>query len=228
MRLRRLEQQQAEHERRLSALEKMHSLMYVAQFYHRALLDPENEAYEYWLAQGMHAETIDRYALGYCSRCPTDHDRRASYTIPVIIGGKLYNIRHRLVHAEGGDKYRPHMPGLPTVLFNADHLREAPPDRILITEGEKKSIIADQLGFPNVGLMGKSGFDERWVEKFQRFRVVCVLLDPDATEDAIAIARLFEKRGRVVSLYDKLDDLVVRWKATATDLEWYIRRARLV
>jgi hypothetical protein len=228
IRLRSLEYRQAEHERRLSVLEQMHGLMHVADFYHGALRDANNDAFEYWITEGVEIETIGQYKLGYCSRCPTDHDRRPSYTIPVIIKGKLFNIRHRLIGGDQGDKYRPHLAGLPSVLFNADHLYDAPEDRIVITEGEKKSIIAAQAGFPNVGIMGKAGFDPAWVVRFARFKRVYVALDPDATEQATKIAALFQGRGRVVSLYDKLDDMIVKYGATPDDIEACLQQGRPV
>jgi len=204
-RLRAIEARQAEHERRLTVLEQMHSCT-AHLHYHRALYHNE-AAYEYWRCEGMTERSIDLYQLGYCSRCPTDHDGRASYTIPVQSNGKLWNIRHRLIGGDQGDKYRPHMAGLPNILFNADYLRLEFP-YIIITEGEKKSIIAAQIGLPNVGIMGKTGFDTAWVGRFAQFETVYVALDPDATEQAFEIAALFERRGRVVFLPGKLDDLV--------------------
>jgi DNA primase len=117
------------------------------------------------------------------------------------------------------------MAGLPNVLFNADFLR-SDADHIIIVEGEKKSIVLAQTGLPNVGIMGKSGFQAAWVPKFARFRVVYVMLDPDAEQQAAEIARLFSGRGRVVSLPDKPDDIIVKHEATRDDLEWYLRRAR--
>jgi len=223
-RLRRIEQRQAEHERRLTALEQMkQSTEHLG--YHRRLYHMER-ALDYWFAQGMTQATIDLYQLGYCDRCPTDHDGRPSYTIPVMYRGELWNIRHRLIGGDQGDKYRPHMAGLPQILFNADCLTSEDTTRILITEGEKKSIITAQSGFQNVGIMGKSGFKPAWAAKFDHFARVYVALDPDATDRAIEIARLFGPRGRVVLLPAKLDDLIVNYGAGADDLEGFLRAAR--
>lgn len=225
-RLRRIEQRQAEHERRLTALEQMkQSTEHLG--YHRRLYHMER-ALDYWFAQGMTQATIDLYQLGYCDRCPTDSDGRASYTIPVMYRGELWNIRHRLIGGDQGDKYRPHMAGLPAILFNADYLAAEDTARILITEGEKKSIIAAQSGFQNVGIMGKSGFKASWAEKFDHFQRVYVALDPDATDRAVEIARLFGNRGRVVLLPAKLDDLIVNYGAGADDLEGFLHTARPV
>ena len=223
IRLRVLERQQAEHDKRLSTLEKMHGMMHVAEFYHGNLAVDTNNAFEYWLSEGMHVETIDTYKLGYCSRCKTDKDRRPSYTIPVIIAGKLYNIRHRLVGADNGDKYRPEIAGLPSVLFNADYLY-GDSETMLIVEGEKKSIITAQTGYPNVGIMGKTGFNNKWVKKFDRFKLVNVALDPDAEKQAIDLAAKFGGRGRIIQLPEKIDDMITKYGATRDDIEWFIRQ----
>jgi len=224
-RMRSLERARQDHERRLSVLEQMHKSTDHLRYFHN--LAAHTEAIEYWCGEGMSLQTIDDYMLGYCPRCPTDREGRASYTIPVMIRGKLFNIRHRLIGADNGDKYRPQMAGLPSVLFNADFLYQDS-CRILITEGEKKSIIAAQTGFENVGLMGKSGFNPAWAVRFERFPRVFVALDPDATEQAAEIAELFGDRGRVVILPDKLDDMIVRYGATKDDIESFLALGKRV
>ena len=200
LRLRSLERKQEETERRLTALEQMarcrDHLAYHAQ------LDDDDRAY--WNGQGMWDETINRYLLGICYDCPTAR-HHASYTIPVINRGKLVNIRHRIVDAPSGDKYRPHMAGLGNTLFNADNLY-AGHESLIVCEGEKKSIVLDQWGFPSVGIMGKAGFPPHWAQRFEGFQRVNVALDPDATDEAHKLARLFGDRGRVVVLPCKADD----------------------
>ena len=223
-RLRQLEAAKREHERRLSNLEQMHQCKDYLRYHQNLTM----EALEYWWGEGMTNETIDRYRLGYCKRCPTDRDGRASYTIPVIIHDKLYNIRHRLIGGENGDKYRPHMAGLPNVLFNADNLYRDDIEKICICEGEKKSLVVEQHGFPNVGIMGKSGFNPSWVTRFDRFKTVYVALDPDAIDGARRLAGMFGGRGRVVVLPCKIDDMIVRYSATANDIEWFLRVAEPV
>ena len=216
-----IERKQAETEKRLSALEIMHASQDHLRYFHN--MEVQTSAIEYWDSQGMTLQTIDDYLLGYCPRCPTDSNGRASYTIPVMAFGKLWNIRHRLIGGDQHDKYRPHIAGLPAMLFNADNLA-SDGDSLLVVEGEKKSIIVSQTGFPNVGMMGKSGFKPEWVGKFHRFSTVYVALDPDAEAQAVQIAALFQGRGRIVSLPDKIDDLITRYGATHNDIEWFIKR----
>ena len=220
-----IERKQAEQEKRLSALEIMHASTDHLRYFHN--IEIHTEAIEYWDSQGMSLQTIDNYMLGYCARCPTDSDGRASYTIPVMAFGKLWNIRHRLIGGDQRSKYRPHISGLPAMLFNADNLR-IDSESMVIVEGEKKSIITAQTGFPNVGLMGKSGFKPEWAAKFQRFNTIYVILDPDAETEAVDIARLFAGRGRVVSLPRKIDDYITQYGATHDDIEWFINQGRPV
>jgi len=212
LRVHALERKQEEHERRLTALERM-ARCRDHLTYHK-LLDDSDRAY--WHGEGIWDETIDRYLLGVCYRCPTDRQHRPSYTIPVINRDTLVNIRHRIVGAEGGDKYRPHLPGLGNTLFDADRLYEGH-DEIIIVEGEKKAMVLNQWHFPAVGMMGKAGFPPHWAQRFTDFQRVLVALDPDAQDEANKLARLFGDRGRVVVLPVKPDDFFV---AGGTDKEF--------
>lgn len=210
IRLRRIEAEQnrarirqRELEKRLTAIERMHRCQdHLA--YHRAL---DDDARRYWHGQGIYDTAIDKYLLGFCYRCPTDNEHRASWTIPVTTKGKLVNIRHRLFNADD-DKYRPHMAGLGNTLFNSDNLYNGEPD-VMICEGEKKSIVVGQHGFNTVGTMGKAGFVPAWAAAFKAQRTVYVALDPDAQEQAHKLAALFPGRGRVVTLPVKADDFFV-------------------
>lgn len=221
-RLQQLERKQQEQEERLNALEQMHRCKDHLRYH----FDMPMDKMEYWLDEGMTGDTIAKYQLGYCPRCPTDRDGRPSYTIPVIIHGKLYNIRHRLIGGDQNDKYRPHRAGLPNVLFNADDIYRDDTDEMIVCEGEKKSIILAQEGFANVGIMGKAGFNKAWTARFERFKRVYVALDPDAVDVAERTAELFGARGRVVDLPVKVDDMLVRYNASADDIKWYLSLAR--
>jgi len=221
-RVAKLERQQQEHEERLSRLEEMARCQdHVA--YHAGLTD---EAREYWWGEGITDESIERYLLGWCPRCPT-YPESPSYTIPVVRRGALQNIRHRLQHPNGKGKYRPHRSGLGNSLYLADLLDE-PRKSIIVTEGEKKAIVATQSGFPAVGICGKRSFNREWLEWFDEIQVVYIALDPDATESAFRLGALFGDRARVARLPAKLDDMIVRFGANSDDIDAYMRTARPV
>ena len=216
-----LERKQHDQETRIDKLEQMHKSQAHLQ-YHHALTEA---SIEYWAGEGMVMETIDRYLLGWCHRCPTDHDGRASYTIPIINRGVLENIRHRLIGADNGDKYRPHMAGLGNSLFNVDVL-DRKPEAVIVTEGEKKTIVLDQSGFDAVGICGKRSFKREWLSWFERIPQVYIALDPDAMESAYKLAEMFGDRARVMRLPAKIDDLIVKYHAGAGDIDHYMRAAR--
>jgi hypothetical protein len=220
---RRARREREEQAQRLSALERMAQCQDHLR-YHEAL---SWDAIDYWHGEGMTTDTIGNYKLGFCERCPTDREGRPSYTIPVTYKGKLINIRHRLVDAPSGDKYRPHMAGLGAQLFNADAVHQDLPS-LVIVEGEKKSIICEQTGIANVGIIGKQGFKPAWAKWFGELDTVYVALDPDAKRQAWELARLFNGTGRVARLPCKIDDMIVKYGATKNDIEWYLNLARPV
>ena len=221
-RLKEIERRQQEHEERLTRLEKMARCTDHLR-YHNALTE---EALEYWFGEGVIEQSIEKYLLGWCARCPTDRQHRASYTIPIVNHGRLENIRHRLAGTDS-DKYRPHMAGLGLQLFNADFLDDELRE-IIIVEGEKKSIILSQSGFPNVGITGKRAFRREWLQRFDNLATVYVALDPDASASAHKLAALFGGRGRVVEMPCKVDDAIVKYGASSFNVESFLGMARPV
>jgi len=191
--------------------------------YHQAL---DDRALEHWFEQGMTPGTIDKYLLGWCMRCPMARNGSPSWTIPIINRGKLENIRHRLVQPDGG-KYRPHLSGLPISLFGADVLDRVT-ERVIIAEGEVKTIILNQSGFDAVGITGKRAFKREWLQRFDNLATVYVALDPDASASAHKLAAMFGGRGRVVEMPTKIDDAIVRYGASSFDIEGFLRMARPV
>ena len=228
IRMRQIERRQEEQERQLSALQ------YMAQCTdHKTYHDAMQETHrEYWYSEGIYDEAIERHNLGYCYRCPTDHDGRASYTIPVFYGGVLQNIRHRLVGAQDGDKYRPHRAGLGAMLFNADSIERG--RDVIIWEGEKKTVVmAQHLGaFAHVGTMGKRTWKVAWSQWFLPCRSVIVAFDPDADASAVKLAGVLRDAGvrsvRVAHFPVKPDDAVNLYSATMGDIEYILRTARSV
>jgi len=220
-----LERKQQELEQRMTVLEQMHQSQ--DHIHYHKLLTDQGLGFEYWQAEGMKPATIIKYLLGYCTSCPT-LPGYASYTIPVMACGKLWNIRHRIARPTDGGKYRPHLPGLPSMLFNYDELKRTDSSRILILEGEKKAMVVSQeTGLANVATMGMQNFKPEWVGKFgNQWREVLVCYDPDATEKARDVAAMFGKRGRVVTLPAKADDFFVKHGGTAAEFDYILSTAR--
>lgn len=221
-----LKRKQKEHEVRISKIEQLQLLKpHIA--YHNALT---GEAVEYWYNEGIDIPFIEKFLLGYCHRCPTDNQGRPSYTIPVINNSTLYNVRHRLIGAEGGDKYRPEMSGLGNQLFNLDSMLENK-KRVVIWEGEKKAIVLSQYVHEaaNVGVMGKSGWNDEWTGLFKEYREIIIAFDPDATRSAKNLGIKFRKAGirnvRIADFPLKPDDAIVKYGATADQVNGILRMA---
>jgi len=216
-----MRRKQAEIETRLTALERMATMMPVADRYHQQLT---NEDRWHWADQGIFTEAQDKYKLGVCHHCPLKPDT-PSYTLPVINGGNLRNIRHRL-QVDDGDRYRPHIVGLPQTLFGADNLKTS--GEVGIVEGGKKHVVLSQYDeIPaTVGVMGCSGFKESWARHFVHFKIVYVMYDPDVPGKAQKLAGLFGSRGRVVKFPVKPDDFFSQYDGTPAQFMEYVRLAR--
>jgi hypothetical protein len=196
--------------------------------YHRNLDELDRT---WWAAQGVNAESISRFWLGSCPY----HDlwQQPTMTIPIIVAGKLVNVRHRLVHPpKTGDKYRPERAGLPMELFNSDILT---PDLagVIIMAGEKKVLVAWQYHLPAVSTTGGCGF---WLDEFttrlQFCRKVYVCFDPGEGEAAERLAQRIGERVWIVDLPEKPDDFLTRiaveQDAAAAEAAFreYLRKAR--
>jgi len=226
--IKQLARAQREHDRRLTALERLNRSN-IHERYHANL---DEAAYSWWCAKGVECWAIQEYKLGYCPRCPTDKEHhRPSYTIPLWdqARGTLLNLRHRLAHADNGDKYRPEMAGLGTCLAFPHHLIDA--EMGIILEGAIKSLCTGQYGLPTVGIMGKRGrFQTAWLDMFPMGKPIYIGLDPDAQENAERLGAGIAKTGKevyVVDWPDKPDDMLVNG---CTPDEWmhYVHQGRRV
>jgi hypothetical protein len=223
-RQRELERQQAEQEERLTKLELL-SKNRPDLAYHNNL---DMEALEYWWGEGMTNESIAKFRLGFCARCPTDYEGRPSYTIPVwgVDGETLLNVRHRISGAKE-DKYRPQMAGLGTQLFNS-HTMTVEQNEVVLTEGAKKAIVLDQHDFSSVAIMGHRAFMSEWLEMFNG-HAVHIALDPDAHDSAYKLGHFFAEAGKdvkVVSLPTKADDFFVKYGGNADSFRSFLDLGR--
>lgn len=205
---RRAERERAEITRRLTALEQMAHCHDHLVYYDQMTRCQR----EYWYGEGINDASINEYKLGYCAECPTDGLHRPSWTIPIHTStGVLCNIRHRLV-GEDRDKYRPHMAGLGTHLFNSRFVKSE--SELLLVEGEKKAIVVSQEFAPTIGVMGAGNFQMDWLRHFGDVRRLYVALDPDVRGKAWQLGRTIKAKAghldvRVVTLPTKPDDMFI-------------------
>lgn len=176
---------------------------------------------DWWHQQGIHDAMIERFHLGIDMACPTvgeDYPHKQSATIPIIYGDQVLGIRHRLIFPfDSKDKYRPHRIGQGMFLFNRDSLTSS--DEVLILEGEKKVIVAEQFGLGGVfGVLSATGgitswlrrYTPIWVPYFAEKSRVYVLFDPGAEDQSERTAWLFGRRGYMLHLPEKVDDYLIR------------------
>ena len=216
--IKRLARQQNEFSRQLEAIKWMAHCTDHEDYHLNACHD--GEFWKWTEAQGLLPETVFEYKIGKCDRCPTDIDGRPSYTLPIWRkDGPLWSIRHRLIGAENGDKYRPHRKNLGLQLVNA-HKLDRWERQVVVVEGAKKTYVTGQYDIPVVGILGKTGFEMRWLNWFHPSASICIMLDPDAQEAAWKLGREIAKTGKrtyVATPPMKPDDMFV---AGCTRDEW--------
>ena len=234
IRLRRIEAEQVRQRRRIEAQEtRIQALERMAhchdhERYHDTAVGSE-EAMEWFISQGLQPWAVFDYKLGYCPRCPTDREGRASYTFPIWRkDGPLWSIRHRLQGATNGDKYRPHRRNLGRQLVNARFLADWG-ERVIVVEGAKKARVLQQYDLPVVGILGKAGFEMRWLSWFHPSAPLYLALDPDAMDAADRLGHEMAQAGKVVyvaRLPEKPDDMLIGGRVE--DLESYLMFSRRV
>jgi hypothetical protein len=220
-----LEREARETKKRLTKLEQMAQCTDYLQYHD--LLDKSDR--QWWHSQGIMDEQIEEYKLGVCFSCPTDMEHRPSHTIPIWDShwSQLLNIRHRIIGAENGNKYRPHMAGLGVQLFNSRHVLKH--KEVGLVEGEKKSIILSAHGFPCCGIPGINTFDERWLKHFGGVKRLWLAPDPGAEQQmeelGQRIVKLTQIEVSLLTLWEKPDDLILEMGDTAFRyIKQYARR----
>ncbi len=154
-------------------------------------------AISYLQDRGLTQKTIDEFQLGFCSTRFYDEysDSVAEdagvvnqnypaltnrITIPYIANGEITDLRGRTLDSI---TYKPNTPTYmslsgnhsargATFLFNHDVIEKG--NRILITEGEFKAIVAHQHGFDIVATPGIFGWQKDWSSLFKGKEVILV------------------------------------------------------
>lgn len=202
--------------------------------YHAGLTN--EHGLSFWHSKGVPDWAIDYFQLGWCPSKVIWHNNMEyttpTATIPVFAPGwELVNIRHRLINPpDPSDKYRPDRAGIPAALYLTNPDRP-PEGECILVEGEIKAIVVattlDNSHLDVVGLPGKTPRQDL-LAKLDRCDRIHVILDPDATKQAMEIAKSLGKRARVVALPCKPDDAFTLFGATPRDFYAALRYGRLV
>jgi len=193
----------------------------------------QDEQRSWWESQGIPREWQDYYMFGYTPRKRFQHDgaffESPAYTMPIFAHGRQpVNMSYRLVNIpDGAGKYRQEY-GLPPAVFlsNPD---ERLTDKCIIVEGEKKAAVL-RIYLPNaphvLGLPSCSSHAaDAMVAQCGR---VWIVLDPDATKAAHALAQRIGKAARIVTLPVKPDDAILQYGMTPSDWRQALKHARKV
>jgi hypothetical protein len=192
--------------------------------YHEQLTAQARQTWEAW---GIPEYWQDYWKLGFDPNHVIWTGEQEWYTptmtIPLFAAEtwEIQNVRHRLLNPpKPNDKYRPERSGLLPAFFVADP--DSPiAQRTLLVEGEKKAMVsyiaADDAGLCVLGVPGKN-VPDHLISKMDRCDPIYICLDPDAMDEARAIAgTLGNERCRIIELPGKIDDMIL---ASSLDKNW--------
>lgn len=186
----------------------------------------------WWTTQGVPVEWQEHLRIGYHAN---KYYRDASgalrtsraFSIPYFhTGWEFVTLQYRLHDAPTAtDRYR-FEAGLGTAYYQT---QPAAPigERVIICEGAKKAIVTcinTPDSYTVLGVPSKSDFGGI-AEAVKEAEIVYILLDPDAGHRANKLAEQVGTAARIVTLPVKVDDAIVQYGATQTDLLAYLRQA---
>jgi len=210
------------------ALEKLHNAKSWLRYHDN--LDDHSRAI--WRSRGVDDVWQDIWGLGYAKAFQYMSSigklTTPTITIPIrSIDGKVLNVRHRLLSAIDGDKYRPEISGLRATPFICDTDIEKGGD-LIIVEGEIKAMVTfttyDKPGVQCVGVPSKSMMDK--TIRQSRGRNVIVIPDPDGVQSVVDAARY--SGAKVLRLPKKIDDLILEHGLGKHWLRDTIQQARII
>ena len=213
---------------RTRQLEKLHASE--LHIYYNENLRNSEKARELWAARGVPEYWQDYFDFGYSDnftyKGKSGKLTTNSLVIPVKkVGGEVVTIRHRILNAIDGSRYRPEIYGLGSHPFICDTAIEKSED-IIIVEGEIKAAVTfltyDKPGSQVVGIPSKSMMVET-IRKLKG-RNVLVVPDPDGAEEAIAAAKF--AGARVLVPVMKIDDFILDANVTTAQLRRKFNMAR--
>jgi DNA primase catalytic core len=146
------------------------------------------------------AQGIDRAAeaLGLIQKATATRPRRDYFlgriVFPNRASGHTIDLQGRAFPTDREPRYL-NLPGARRRIYHADACAHP---QVVLCEGIPDTLSALAAGAPACGIYGTQGWTRDYQPLFRRCRRVYVALDRDATERAIAIAKDFGVRGRVL------------------------------
>ena len=199
---------------------------------YNAALKDNPAALRLWAERGVPADWCAYWGLGYCENRQYRDGTFASLTIPYwrcdfasseqgdVVTWRIIDLKHRLIGNDApGGKYRHHLSGCGNNLYYTDPMHRRLLGDVLIVEGEIKAMVTwimcwnadlDCLA-PNlhvVGIPGKNWKPDYLAEVSEAERVF-ICLDPDGQPEARRLASTIGSRARVLTLPEKIDDLIL-------------------
>jgi hypothetical protein len=205
--------------------------------YHSDLVNSE-KARRLWQSRGLANEWQDFWKLGVCRSFTVGTDdgpiQTPSLTIPIHdTAWQVVNVRHRLLNPpKPNDKYRPDRPGLQSAPFIANPTVGYNHDRILVVEGEIKSMVTYESLYTGrdedtpqvIGIPGKTQF--RMIADQLQGHEVYICFDPDAGPQALEAAR--QVHGKIITLPMKIDDAILAHALDQRGLRMMMKSARKI
>lgn len=187
---------------------------------------------------GIRDALIDTFCIGY------DAGRMVSvsggglvnvpaYTIPIVspFTHKIVNIQSRLISPpDGVGRYR-QVSGIPASNFYVSNLNYD--ETVIIVEGFKKAaVLSDFLG-ARYQVVGIPGINPHYslLEELAPFRHKVLIPDPTSDSELIKIIARFKQilgEMSLVSIFSKVDDIIVRGNVTLTQMNNLIAGAARV
>ena len=136
--------------------------------------------------EGLNDTTIERFRVGWVDEYHSPDGRRMAahcYVFPYLEGRRpvafrFYDPRSK---GPGGSKYW-WEEGITARPYNIGDAIGDPEGRVILAEGEKKTMLLTQLGYAAVGLPGAGSFKKEWHEYFTHAKKIIVCLDNDNPE----------------------------------------------
>lgn len=194
-----------------------------AELYHQKIFT-RAEAMQYIKSRGFNEESIVKFKLGCTKR-----NGKMWLTIPHMKGGKVVNIKYRLILSD--QKKWMQEEGSTKILFNSDVIPRF--EEIIFVEGELKAIALNQVGFENVISLtgGVQTIKPEWIDEIDGLKKIYMCLDSDEPGQKAAeeiSMRFGPERCYNIKLEDAKDpdEWLFDRKHTADEFRLLMRKAR--